>query len=83
MNPFVSFMASTAGRVTRIVAGIVLVAWGWLGSWWNDRHDRCDRRPGPAHRRFVRFLRIRPAVRCTHERSADTRRQVTPHSIIS
>ena len=31
MNPFVSFMASTAGRVTRIVAGIVLVAWGWLG----------------------------------------------------
>ena len=31
MNPFVSFMASTAGRLTRIVAGIALVAWGWFG----------------------------------------------------
>ncbi len=31
MNPFVRFMASTAGRVTRIVAGIVLVLWGLLG----------------------------------------------------
>ena len=31
MNPFVSFMASTAGRVVRIVAGLALIAWGWLG----------------------------------------------------
>jgi hypothetical protein len=31
MNPFISFMASSAGRVTRIVAGIALVAWGWFG----------------------------------------------------
>ncbi len=31
MNPFVSFMASTAGRLTRIVVGIVLVTWGWFG----------------------------------------------------
>lgn len=31
MNPFVSFMASTAGRITRIVAGIVLIAWGLMG----------------------------------------------------
>jgi hypothetical protein len=31
MNPFVTFMASTAGRLTRIVAGIALVAWGWFG----------------------------------------------------
>ena len=31
MNPFVSFMASTAGRIVRIVAGIVLIAWGWFG----------------------------------------------------
>jgi hypothetical protein len=30
MNPFVKFMASTAGRVTRIVAGIVLVVLGIL-----------------------------------------------------
>ncbi len=30
MNPFVSFMASTAGRITRIVAGIALIAWGLL-----------------------------------------------------
>lgn len=31
MNPFVSFMASTAGRIARIVAGIALIAWGLLG----------------------------------------------------
>ena len=31
MNPFVSFMASTTGRIVRIVVGLVLVAWGWLG----------------------------------------------------
>ena len=31
MNPFIKFMASTAGRVTRIVAGLVLVLWGLLG----------------------------------------------------
>jgi hypothetical protein len=31
MNPFVSFMASPAGRITRIVAGLVLIAWGLLG----------------------------------------------------
>jgi hypothetical protein len=28
MNPFVKFMASPAGRITRIVAGLVLVALG-------------------------------------------------------
>ena len=31
MNPFVSFMASRSGRITRIVARIVLIAWGLLG----------------------------------------------------
>jgi hypothetical protein len=31
MNPFVSFMASPAGRIVRIVAGIALVVWGWFG----------------------------------------------------
>lgn len=31
MNPFVSFLASPAGRIVRIVAGIALVAWGLLG----------------------------------------------------
>jgi hypothetical protein len=30
MNPFVKFMASPAGRIVRIVAGIVLVALGLL-----------------------------------------------------
>ena len=30
MNPFVKFMASTTGRVVRIVAGLVLIA---LGLW--------------------------------------------------
>jgi Protein of unknown function (DUF2892) len=31
MNPFVSFMASTPGRITRIVAGVALVLWGLMG----------------------------------------------------
>lgn len=31
MNPFVKFMASPAGRIIRIVAGVVLIAWGLLG----------------------------------------------------
>jgi hypothetical protein len=30
MNPFVKFMASPAGRITRIVAGIVLIVLGFL-----------------------------------------------------
>ncbi len=30
MNPFVSYMASTTGRITRIVAGIALIAWGLM-----------------------------------------------------
>jgi hypothetical protein len=28
MNPFISWMASSAGRITRIVAGLVLIALG-------------------------------------------------------
>jgi hypothetical protein len=31
MNPFIKFMASTAGRVTRVVAGIALILWGLIG----------------------------------------------------
>ena len=31
MNSFVNFMASSTGRIVRIVAGIVLIAWGLLG----------------------------------------------------
>lgn len=31
MNPFCTFMASTAGRITRIIAGIALIAWGFMG----------------------------------------------------
>jgi hypothetical protein len=31
MNPFVSFMASPAGRIIRVVAGIALVVWGLWG----------------------------------------------------
>lgn len=30
MNPFVKFMASKSGRITRIVAGIALIVWGWF-----------------------------------------------------
>ena len=31
MNPFVKFMASTTGRIVRVVAGIALIAWGLMG----------------------------------------------------
>ena len=31
MNPFVSFMVSTAGRIARILAGVALITWGLLG----------------------------------------------------
>ena len=31
MNAFVKFMASTTGRIVRIVAGIALIAWGLMG----------------------------------------------------
>jgi len=31
VNPFVSFLASPAGRFIRIVAGIALVVWGLWG----------------------------------------------------
>lgn len=30
MNPFTRFLASTTGRITRVVAGIALIAIGWL-----------------------------------------------------
>ena len=31
MNPVVKFMASKTGRITMIVAGVALIAWGLLG----------------------------------------------------
>ncbi len=31
MNPFIKFMAAPAGRITRIAAGLALIAWGILG----------------------------------------------------
>jgi hypothetical protein len=31
MNPFIKFMISPAGRVLRIVAGLALIIWGYLG----------------------------------------------------
>lgn len=31
MNPFVSFMASTSGRVVRVLAGLGLLIWGLFG----------------------------------------------------
>jgi hypothetical protein len=31
MNPFVSFMVSTTGRIARVLAGLALIAWGLLG----------------------------------------------------
>lgn len=31
MNPFIAFMASPAGRIVRILAGIALIVWGLVG----------------------------------------------------
>ncbi len=31
MNPIIAFLASTTGRMVRVVAGIVLIAWGLVG----------------------------------------------------
>lgn len=31
MNPIIGFLASPAGRITRIVAGAALIALGWFG----------------------------------------------------
>jgi hypothetical protein len=31
MNPFFSFMASSTGRIVRVVAGLILVVWGSFG----------------------------------------------------
>ena len=31
MNPFIAFLASRNGRIVRIVAGLVLVLWGFFG----------------------------------------------------
>jgi hypothetical protein len=31
MNPVISFLASGTGRIVRVVAGVILVAWGWFG----------------------------------------------------
>ncbi len=36
MNPFIKFMVSGAGRITRIIAGVVLIALGLMvigGTW--------------------------------------------------
>lgn len=31
MNPFIKFMVSPVGRIIRIVAGLALILWGYLG----------------------------------------------------
>lgn len=31
MNPLIKFLASTSGRLVRIVAGAALIAWGLMG----------------------------------------------------
>jgi len=31
MNPLIKFLASPAGRIVRVVAGIALILWGILG----------------------------------------------------
>jgi len=31
MNPLIKFLAGTSGRITRVVAGVALIAWGMMG----------------------------------------------------
>lgn len=31
MNPIIKFLASTYGRIVRVIAGIALVVWGLMG----------------------------------------------------
>lgn len=31
MNPIIKFLASTTGRIVRVLAGIALVSWGLMG----------------------------------------------------
>ncbi len=31
MNPLISFLASRNGRITRVIAGLILIAWGLFG----------------------------------------------------
>jgi hypothetical protein len=31
MNPFISFLASTTGRIVRALAGLALIVWGLAG----------------------------------------------------
>lgn len=31
MNPLIKFLATTTGRIVRIVAGIALIVWGLMG----------------------------------------------------
>jgi hypothetical protein len=31
MNPVISFLASMAGRIVRIIAGVALILWGLVG----------------------------------------------------
>jgi hypothetical protein len=31
MNPIIKFLASTSGRIVRVIAGIALVLWGLMG----------------------------------------------------
>ena len=75
MNPFVKFMASPAGRITRVVAGIILVALGLLVL-KGTGGIILGGRPGAAGGRAVRLLRLRPTVRGSDERPENPRRQI-------
>ena len=76
MNPFVKFMASPAGRITRIVAGIVLVALGLLVIHGVGGIVVAIVGLVPLASRAVRLLRLRPAFWCSDEWPQDPRWQV-------
>ena len=79
MNPFVKFMASPAGRITRIVAGIVLIVLGLFVIHGVGGIILAIVGLVPLVAGLVRFLRLRSSVWCPHERPENPLRQMKRH----
>lgn len=79
MNPFVSFMASPAGRIVRVVAGIALITWGLIdGPGWYSGYHRCHCWRCAPGGWPVRLLHFCPPVWRSFKWAKDPRWQVVP-----
>ena len=77
MNPFVKFMASTTGRIVRIVAGVVLIVLGLLVIGWHRGNHRGDVGSVPLLAGRLRLLRLRPPVWRAAQRAEDPGWKIT------